>query len=141
MVGLLTIFQDEILEEAIAKADAEVEKTKQEADAKKWRIVADKMKLMKVNTLLFQTDTLYVLKSGFQPIVNFSQNACRKRHEELLAGTAKPTPESIPNPDDDVKARIQSRKEKEKVIEDTGRFTAQQENMNKNGWTSRMRDD
>jgi 3-methyladenine DNA glycosylase/8-oxoguanine DNA glycosylase len=74
-------------------------------------------------------------------VVNFSHNACRKRHEELVAGTAKPTPESIPDPDDDVKARIQARKDKEEAIKNTARFTAQQENMNKNGWTSRMRDD
>jgi predicted metalloendopeptidase len=44
--------QDEVLAEAIAKADVEVEKIKQEVDAKKWRMVADRMKLMKVSTLL-----------------------------------------------------------------------------------------
>lgn len=43
--------QDDVLGNAIAKADAEVEKMKQEADAKKWRMVADKMKVMKVNSL------------------------------------------------------------------------------------------
>lgn len=42
--------QDEVLAEAIEKADAEVEKIKQEVDDKKWRMVADKMKLMKVST-------------------------------------------------------------------------------------------
>lgn len=41
-------FQDEVLAQAIAKADGEVEKIKQEAEAKKWRMVADKMKILKV---------------------------------------------------------------------------------------------
>ncbi len=40
--------QDDVLAEAITKADAEVEKIKQEADAKKWRMVAHRMKIMKV---------------------------------------------------------------------------------------------
>lgn len=44
--------QDEVLAEAIAKADAEVEKIKQEIDAKKWRMVADKMKFLKVSAFL-----------------------------------------------------------------------------------------
>lgn len=44
--------QDDVLSEAIAKADIEVERIKQEVDAKKWRMVADKMKAMKVNTIL-----------------------------------------------------------------------------------------
>jgi hypothetical protein len=72
--------------------------------------------------------------------VNFSQNACRKRHEDLQAGTARPTPESIADPDDDVKERIQSRKDKEEAIKETGRFASHSENVDKNGWTSRMRD-
>jgi hypothetical protein len=43
-------FQDNVLAEAITKADAEVDKMKQEADAKKWKIVADKMKTLKVGS-------------------------------------------------------------------------------------------
>jgi hypothetical protein len=78
--------------------------------------------------------------NALQPVVNFSQNACRQRYEDLQAGTAKPTPESIPNPDEDIKARIQSRKDKEEAIREAGRFAAHQENVDKNGWTSRMRD-
>lgn len=42
-------FQDEVLAQAIEKADADVVKMKQEAEAKKWRMVADKMKTMKVS--------------------------------------------------------------------------------------------
>jgi len=73
-------------------------------------------------------------------VVNFSQNACRKRFQDLEAGIAKPTPESIPNPDDDVKARIQSRIDKEEAIKQTARFSTYQENVENNAWTSRMRD-
>jgi hypothetical protein len=53
---------------------------------------------------------------------------------------ARPTPESIADPDDDVKERIQSRKDKEEAIKETGRFASHSENVDKNGWTSRMRD-
>jgi hypothetical protein len=48
-------FQDEVLAQAIEKADAEVVRIKQEADAKKWRMVADKMKTIKVSTAVPQT--------------------------------------------------------------------------------------
>jgi hypothetical protein len=47
--------QDEVLAEAIVKADAEVEKLQQEIAAKKWRMVADKMKSIKVSAILKQT--------------------------------------------------------------------------------------
>lgn len=37
-----------MLHKAIEKADADVEKAKRDADEKKWRIVADQMKILKV---------------------------------------------------------------------------------------------
>ena len=37
-----------MLRKAIEKADADVEKAKKDADEKKWRIVADQMKVLKV---------------------------------------------------------------------------------------------
>lgn len=37
-----------MLRKAIEKADADVEKAKRDADEKKWRIVADQMKALKV---------------------------------------------------------------------------------------------
>ena len=37
-----------MLQKAIAKADQDVARAKRDADEKKWRIVADQMKLMKV---------------------------------------------------------------------------------------------
>jgi hypothetical protein len=75
-----------------------------------------------------------------QPAVNFSQNACRQRFEALQAGTAKPTPESIPNPDAQTLARIQSRRDKEqKIREDARAIAPNAENIERNAWTSRMR--
>jgi len=103
------------------KADADVEKAKRDADEKKWRIVADQMKVLK-------------------PVVNFSQNACRDRFEALRAGTAKPPPESIPNPDEQALACIQSRREKEqKIREDAHSIAPNANNIEGNAWTSRMR--
>lgn len=75
-------------------------------------------------------------------MTNFSQHACRKRYAELQAGTAKPTPESIENPDEHIKARRQSRKDKEKAIEEVGVYAGRvyAENLGANGWTSRTRE-
>ena len=75
-----------------------------------------------------------------QPVINFSQNACRKRFDDLMAGTAKPTPESIPNPTPDILKRIESRKSKQrKLDEQCSTATAEKRNVEGNGWTSRMR--
>ena len=75
-----------------------------------------------------------------QPVTDFSQHACRKRYEALVAGTAKPTPESIQNPDEDVLARRKSRIDKEQKIQadkELGKGT--DSNIEGNSWTSRMR--
>ena len=40
-----------MLRKAVEKADADVEKAKKDADEKKWRIVADQMKVLKVSIL------------------------------------------------------------------------------------------
>lgn len=73
-----------------------------------------------------------------QPVVNFSQLACRNRYEDLMRGTAKPTPESVPDPDENVKKRIESRLEKEKRIEEDVLWKQQlKSNLDGNGWTSR----
>ena len=42
------LLQDDVLLKAIEKADTDVEKAKRDADEKKWRIVADQMKVLKV---------------------------------------------------------------------------------------------
>lgn len=42
------MLQDDALYQAIAKADAAVDKARREAEARKWRIVADDLKLKKV---------------------------------------------------------------------------------------------
>lgn len=57
-----------------------------------------------------------------------------------MNGTAKPTPESIPNPTPEILERIQSRKDKIARIRE-GQQIAEKEkaNMEANGWTSRMR--
>lgn len=73
-----------------------------------------------------------------QPVVDFSQHACRKRYEALAEGTAKPTPESISNPDEKTKERIESRREKLKRIqEDSQRKEQRKANLQGNAWTSR----
>jgi hypothetical protein len=76
----------------------------------------------------------------FQPVVNFSQNACRDRYSALQTGTAKPTPESIENPSPGTIGRIKSRKDKEKRIANITHMCAtEQRNVEANGWTSRQR--
>lgn len=73
-------------------------------------------------------------------MINFSQNACHRRFEALASGIAKPTPESIPNPDEDTCRRIQSRREKEqKIAEDNSMLVSSKDNVTGNAWTSRMR--
>lgn len=83
-----------------------------------------------------------------QPVTNFSKDACKSRYEALKDGTAKPTPESILNPDDHIQARIAARKAREAKIEaDVLNFrtevtTNPQEDMIKanyegNGWVSK----
>lgn len=75
-----------------------------------------------------------------QPVLNFSHKACRERYDALLAGKAKPTPESIPNPTPEILARIQSRIEKEqKIAADQQMGPAEKANVQANGWTSRRR--
>jgi hypothetical protein len=53
---------------------------------------------------------------------------------------AKPPPESIPNPDEQALACIQSRREKEqKIREDAHSIAPNANNIEGNAWTSRMR--
>ncbi|KAK5464856.1 hypothetical protein LTS15_001419 [Exophiala xenobiotica] len=105
---------DDVLLQAVIKADAEVDRLKAEIDTRKWRIVADGMKNLK--------------------------NACRERYESLQNGTAKPTPESIPNPTPEVLARVQSRIDKEaRVAKDQHTPADQQANIAGNAWSSRQR--
>ncbi|EXJ83011.1 hypothetical protein A1O3_06828 [Capronia epimyces CBS 606.96] len=112
---------DDVLVQAVLKADKETKKAIEDAEARKWRIVADRMKTVK-------------------PVLNFSHKACRERYEALMNGTAKPTPESIPNPTPDIVERIQSRKDKErKIAQDHHMGTNEKENVQANGWTSRRR--
>ncbi|KAG9774465.1 hypothetical protein ABEF95_005247 [Exophiala dermatitidis] len=112
---------DEVLVDAVAKAEKETERAIAEAEARKWRIVADRMKLAK-------------------PVINFSHKACRERYEALLNGTAKPTPESVENPGPEVLARIESRKQKElKIAKDMKMSVNEQQNVQGNGWSSRKR--
>lgn len=54
-----------------------------------------------------------LLTTTIQPVTNFSHKACRERFERLQNGTAKPTPESVEDPDENVKRRVESRAEKE----------------------------
>jgi hypothetical protein len=61
-----------VLRKAIEKADADVAKAKQDADEKKWRIVADQMKVLKVcihfaDTSLFMTNSTSSSQSSTSP--------------------------------------------------------------------------
>ncbi|RMZ86363.1 hypothetical protein DV736_g6413, partial [Chaetothyriales sp. CBS 134916] len=111
---------DDVLKVAIKKADEVVERAIQEAQDRKWRVVADNMKVMK-------------------PVTNFSKNACEKRFLALEAGTAKPTPESIPNPSPAVQARINARRERERKIEENKQKMSDtsKANMEGNAWISK----
>lgn len=51
-----------------------------------------------------------------KPVTNFSAKACKTRLQALADGTAKPTPESVLDPDEEVLAKIQDRRAKEAVI-------------------------
>ncbi|KKY17681.1 hypothetical protein UCRPC4_g05314 [Phaeomoniella chlamydospora] len=113
---------DEVLMQAIAKADRDIEKAKEQAESKKWKIVSDQMKTIK-------------------PVVNFSQNACQARFHALEEGSAKPTPETIMNPDEKTLASIERRRMNEehiRIMRENG-VDAARENLANNGWTSRMR--
>jgi hypothetical protein len=52
-----------------------------------------------------------------KPVTNYSGTACKKRFEDLEAGTAKPTPESLENPTLHQMALIIQRREAEAQIE------------------------
>ena len=55
-----------------------------------------------------------------------------------MEGNAKPTPESVPDPDENIKQRIESRREKMKRIEEDALWKEQlKSNLQGNGWTSR----
>ncbi|KIW83715.1 hypothetical protein Z517_02961 [Fonsecaea pedrosoi CBS 271.37] len=103
---------DDVLLQAVIKTEKEVKRLKDDIESKKWRM----------------------------PVVNFSQNACRDRYEALQHGCAKPTPESIENPNPEILERIRSRKEKERKIREGNQIAElEQKNVEANGWTSRMR--
>lgn len=93
---------DDVLYQAVAKADQDIDTSINNMKARKWRIVADYVKVMK-------------------PATNFGQNACQKRFNDLCDGKAKPTPESIVDPNEKTLARIQARKDKESRIEEDRR--------------------
>lgn len=127
-----------MLHEAVRRADQIVAKAKTDADSRKWKIVADQMKTLKVSYPL-----VVCLVLTHQPVVNFSQNACRGRFRDLQSGVAKPTPESVTNPDEAVLRRIRSRQDKEKRISEdqsTGASKlAIRDNIEGNAWTSKSR--
>lgn len=137
--------QDEALQSAVEKAEDTVKKMVQDIENKKWKIVADNLKIEKVSKLLYRNSPILI---GFlQPVTNFSQNACKTRFAALENGTAKATPESVLQPDDATLERIRARAEKERQIEmDKILFESKPDlealaeaNRKGNAWTSRPR--
>lgn len=86
-----------------------------------------------------------------KPVTNFSQNACKARFVALGNGTARATPESIADPDEEVKARIAARTAREAKIEfDKTYFRSREDadpeisalakaNWEGNAWTSKKK--
>lgn len=90
----------------MVKAEEDINKEIKKIQEKKWRMVADRLQVIK-------------------PVCNFSQKACRERFEALEKGTATPTPESEDNPSEETLARIQARKDKEaQIVADAGGIPA-----------------
>jgi hypothetical protein len=128
--------QDDILYKGYEKAQEYIQNKVKAIEEKRWRIVADYVKNKKVSW------TAGSLPS--QPVSNFSSNACRNRYQALQDGSAKPTPESEPNPSPATLARIDARHRRQLKIEadmaakpGDGKARA---NLEANGWTSRCKD-
>lgn len=94
---------------------------------------------------------MQTLIQSSQPVTNFSQNACKVRYRALEEGTAKPTPESIDDPNQKTLERIQARKDKEQRIEmdkklflinnhvDINQSAMTVANRKGNAWTSKQK--
>ncbi|EXJ67541.1 uncharacterized protein A1O5_09554 [Cladophialophora psammophila CBS 110553] len=131
---------DDVLLQAVIKTEKEVKRLKDDIESKKWRMVADNMKRMKACPTIDMLDASRTNSANLQPVVNFSQNACRDRYDALQHGCAKPTPESVENPTPEILERIKSRKDKERKIREGNQIAEmEQKNVEANGWTSRMR--
>ena len=109
-------FQDVILFEAKEQADREIERLLKNIEASRWKLVAESVKARQVCTVLQlgHNPRLLIL---LQPFTNFSKEACKTRHESIVSGTAKPTPESVIDPDEDIITQIKARQEMVAKIE------------------------
>lgn len=88
---------DEALKQAIAKADSQVEDETNAIRAKKWRLVADNLKLM-------------------NPVIKFGPKACQERLDKLCNGDAKSAPESVQDSSDKTMVQAHLPKNRETSI-------------------------
>ncbi|KAI9724357.1 MAG: hypothetical protein M1812_000425 [Candelaria pacifica] len=96
--------EDELLLEAVVKANAEVDHRKEKIEAQRWKFVADCLRKLK-------------------PTASYSKNACQTRFEALQDGTASIPPELDDNPEKRAAEMAARTLEKEEKVQANAKLT------------------